>query len=175
VDVSQTDDLFLLAPPEASHEQNAGIDFFLSQWNGFVERGDTQPGCTFVLQRLGTFHRAMAIRKRLHHGADRDVLAYIVANNTVVLAQRAQRHFGPSRPSRRPLCDFNSRHVAIDYSGRLQPQAGYWGAALSLRASSPQSRRDQNICFRRLWGEAESAGQGEVNRDFGLHFDRLVI
>ena len=109
----QPDDFFLLATPEASHQQNSRRDSFFAQRYRLIQRGHAQPGCAFFLKNSCALHRAMAISVGLHHRANRHSAANVFRNRAVVLAQCGKRNFRPRRPRRRSFRNVNSRHCRI--------------------------------------------------------------
>src|ERR1041385_5015000 len=108
-------DLFFFTAPESGHQQDSRCNAFFAQRNGFIERGDPEPGCAFLLESPGTFHRSVAVRISLDHCADGDRRAHVFRKGAVVLAQTRKRYFGPGGAGCCALRDLNGGHFR-DYS-----------------------------------------------------------
>src|SRR3989441_10411106 len=107
---AKTNDLFLLAPPESCHQQNASLNSRIAQRNRFVERSHAQPLCPFFFESPRALDCAMSIAIRLHHRANRHIHAYMALHHSEVVTEIANRDLSPGRTRRRALCDFDGSH-----------------------------------------------------------------
>ena len=107
---SQTNDIFLFAPPETGHQQDASANPSFAKRNRLIQRSHTKPARSLLLQRPRAFNRPVSIGIRFHDGANLDPTADVLLHCAKVLPQGSQRNFGPGRPSRGSLNDFDSSH-----------------------------------------------------------------
>src|SRR5437667_10004172 len=94
---AKTNDLFLLAPPESCHQQNASLNSRIAQRNRFVERSDAQPLRPFFLERPCTLHRSMPVAIRFHDRANRHIHAYMPLPYSEFVTAIAKRSLSPAR------------------------------------------------------------------------------
>src|SRR5216117_4063506 len=83
---AKTNELFLLAPPESCHQQNASLNSRITQRNRFVERSHAQPLIPFFSESPRPLDRAMSVAIRLHHHANRHFRAYMALHHSTVVA-----------------------------------------------------------------------------------------
>ena len=139
----QADNLGLLAPPEAGHQQDVGMNARLAQRNRFVQRRHAQPLRAFGFESARALDRAVTVGVGLHHGAHGDARSHVLLHRAEVLPQRGQRNFRPGRTGRHAAQDFCCACHFRDYSGsspRAQVTLG-----LLPRKSRVLSRRGGRI------------------------------
>src|SRR5436309_14200346 len=86
---AKTNDLFLLAPPESGHQQNASSNSRITQRNRFVERSHALPLCPFFFERPHALDRATATPTRPHDPTIRPIAAHIALHHSKSEATRA--------------------------------------------------------------------------------------